>query len=597
MTIRYHNPIISGFHPDPSICCAGEDYFLVTSSFEYFPGVPLFHSRDLIHWRQIGYCLDRAGQLPLDQVRSSGGIFAPTIRYHAGTFYMVTTNITAKGNFYVTTQDPFGSWSDPIWVAQDGIDPSLLFDDNGRTYLTTTGFMSDPEDTARKVPVIQQSEIDIVTGALLTKPRPIWGGTGGSFPEGPHLYPINGQYYLMIAEGGTEYGHLETMARSHSPWGPWESCPHNPVLTHRSTASPIQATGHTDLTQASDGSWWLVCLGIRPSGMPRAHHLGRETFLAPVTWDSSGWPHVGDGGHIALEMDGPHLPPVAWESPAGRDHFDAPQLGRAWNFIGNPDSASVSLTERPGWLRLLGNAKRLDDGTGVVFVGRRQEHFSCAVETAFDYDPACDGEEAGLSVWMNPRHHYDLSLTRGAGQRRIHVRGRIGSLATIVAEQPLPDGPVTLFIRADRYSYEFGFKTQGASEHVLATLESRYLSSEVAGGFTGVYVALFASANAQGCATPAFFDWFDYRALDVQGGLSTDSAVRDLLADDVAHSVLEQHLPALAAGRFPDFYANMSLLDLGALIPEQFPRATLRQVADDLRGNGNVALPRTNTEQ
>src|SRR5690349_10820543 len=174
--IRYRNPIIPGFHPDPSICRAGEDYFLVNSSFEYFPGVPLFHSRDLVHWRQIGYCLTRPSQLPLPNVRPSGGVFAPTIRHHDGTFYMITTNISRGGNFYVTTQDPFGEWSEPTWVAQGGIDPSLFFDADGKVYLTTTGYADAPNDPARKISTIIGSEIDIASGKLLTDPRPIWNG-------------------------------------------------------------------------------------------------------------------------------------------------------------------------------------------------------------------------------------------------------------------------------------------------------------------------------------------------------------------------------------------------------------------------------------
>lgn len=276
---RFHNPIIPGFHPDPSICRVGEDYFLVNSSFAYFPGVPLFHSRDLVHWQQIGHCLTRPSQLPLSHSGPSGGIFAPTIRYHQGRFYMVTTNISGGGNFFVTAADPFGEWSEPVWLAQGGIDPSLFFHQE-RAYLTSTG-VPEEGDPAGQGQGILQSEIDLASGSLLSRPRLIWRGTGGAFPEGPHLYQLGRYFYLMVAEGGTEYGHSEVIARSDSPWGPWESCPHNPILTHRGQRSPIQALGHADLVEAQDGSWWMVCLGIRPV-FPNAHHLGRETFLAPV---------------------------------------------------------------------------------------------------------------------------------------------------------------------------------------------------------------------------------------------------------------------------------------------------------------------------
>jgi xylan 1,4-beta-xylosidase len=513
--IPFTNPIIPGFHPDPSVCRVGQDYFLVTSSFEYFPGVPLFHSGDLVHWRQIGHCLTRPSQLPLQDIRPSGGIFAPTIRHHDGTFYMITTNVTGGGNFYVHTRDPFGEWSEPIWVDQGGIDPSLFFDDDGRVYLTsnyaTPTPVPDEIDPATFSWGIQQSEIDVTTGRRLSEPRPIWSGTGGKYPEAPHLYKIRGTYYLMIAEGGTEYGHMETIARSASPWGPWESCPHNPILTHRSLQSPIQALGHADLVEAHDGSWWLVCLGIRPHGYPPCYHLGRETFLAPVSWDDRGWPHAGREGRIAVEIEGPHLAPVTWKPAAERDDFDGQRLGVQWNCIGNPRAEDWSLLDRPGTLRLRGNAARLDDGPPVTFVGRRQQHFDCDVSTLLDFAPAVDGEEAGLTAWMNPRHHYDLFVTRQAGQRRIAVRRRIGSLAATVASEPVGDGPVILTIHTDRESYTFCFSAADRNLHTLASGETRYLSTEVAGGFTGVYFALYATGNGQESRAPAFFDWFDYR--------------------------------------------------------------------------------------
>ena len=240
--MSYRNPVLPGFHPDPSVCRVGEDYYLVTSSFEYFPGVPIFHSRDLVHWRQIGHCLTRPSQLPLERAPSSTGIYAPTIRHHDGTFYMITTNVSDGRHFYVSAQDPAGEWSEPVWVdvrEQIGgsIDPSLFFDDDGRVYLTCTG-------PGWK---IFQVEIDLASGKLLSEPRLISRGTGNRCPEGPHLYKIGGFYYLMLAEGGTEYGHLESIARGESPWGPFTPCPHNPILTHRNVDSPVQATGHADL--------------------------------------------------------------------------------------------------------------------------------------------------------------------------------------------------------------------------------------------------------------------------------------------------------------------------------------------------------------
>jgi xylan 1,4-beta-xylosidase len=530
--MRLTNPIIPGFHPDPSVCRVGDDYYLVNSSFEYVPGVPIFQSRDLVHWRQIGYCLTRPNQLPLPLNVPSLGIYAPTIRSHNGTFYMITTNVDLmyssggqKGNFYVSTDDPAGEWSEPIWVDQSGIDPSLFFDDDGRVYLTSfyapSTASTDP-NTTNPDWGIQQSEIDIATGRRLSEPRVIWSGTGGSNPEGPHLYKINGRYYLMIAEGGTEYGHMETIARSEGPWGPWEACPHNPILSHRSFYSPIQATGHADLVEAQDGSWWLVCLGVRPQPFSKLHHLGRETFLAPVTWDDDGWPHVGDNGRIALSMEGPNVPEVTWPAPASRDNFDGPTLGLDWNFLRWPRAEDWSLAARPGFLRLLGNATRLDDGSGVAFVGRRQEHVQCEVATLLDFTPEADEQEAGLTIWMNQSHHYDIAVTQLQGKRHIIVRRRIGTLSAIVASEPLLDGPVTLQVRAAQQAgafslavsltYTFSYALAQDQPRELASGEARYLATEVAGGFTGVYFALYATANGAKATAPADFDWFEYRA-------------------------------------------------------------------------------------
>ncbi len=312
--MKFKNPIIPGYYPDPSICRVGSDYFLVTSSFEYFPGVPIFHGRDLVNWQQIGYCLTRPSQLPLDGCSASGGVWAPTLRFHDGTFYMTSTNTTGGGHFYVTAINPAGRWSEPIWVAGGGFDSSFFFDEDGVVYFQWFEY----EQSAG----IYQTEIDIATGVHLTEPKVIWDGTGGRSPEGPHLYKIDGHYYLMAAEGGTEDGHMITIARGKSPWGPWESCPHNPILSHRSLDRPIQTTGHGDLIQDTDGSWWMVFLGTRPVGYPRYHILGRETFLAPVTWEA-GWPIVGNNGTVELEMDGPLPTPDPWdENEPLCDDFD-----------------------------------------------------------------------------------------------------------------------------------------------------------------------------------------------------------------------------------------------------------------------------------
>lgn len=316
--MRYQNPVVTGFYPDPSVCEANGKYYLVCSSFQYFPGVPLFESDDLINWTQIGHVLTRPTQVQLAHVPSSGGVFAPTIRYNNGRFYMVTTNDTTHENFYVWTDDIHGEWSDPITIDQGGIDPSLLFD-NGHVYFISNG----ADDMG--VGGVTQCEIDIETGRKLTPSRCIWQGTGGRYLESPHMYRIGGWYYLMAAEGGTEYGHMIVLARGQTPWGPFKACPYNPILTNRDKAPGIiQGIGHGDLIQAPGGEWFILSLGFRQIHMwMRFHHLGREVFLTPVHFERNGWLYCGNDGtteefyDIASDKPQPARPSILSGTPTG----------------------------------------------------------------------------------------------------------------------------------------------------------------------------------------------------------------------------------------------------------------------------------------
>lgn len=498
--MKYKNPIIPGFYPDPSICRVGEDFYLVNSSFAYSPGVPIWHSKDLIHWQQIGHCLTRNNQLQLDESPMSGGIYAPTLRYHNGRFYMVTTNIDNGGHFYVWSDDPTGEWSDPIFVDQPGIDPSLFFDDDGKVYFTSTGDLHSNG--------IYQFEIDIETGQKLSDTRLVWEGTGGAFPEGPHIYKVNGYYYLMCAEGGTEYGHMVTIARSKTPYGPFESCPSNPILSHRSLRSFIHATGHADLVEAQDGSWWAVFLGIRPVGglPPYRHHLGRETFLAPVHWTEDGWPIIGNNGMVELEMEAETLPTVEGEEEPEVDHFDGVQLGMKWNFIRNSQNVDWSLVKRKGWLTLSGSKVRLTDKGTPAFIGCRQQHFDCDISTRLEFDPL-EGDEAGLAVYMNEKYHYSIGLTKVDGSNKITCRRQVGSLTVETHSLSVKGSIVDLRIKALPEKYLFFYKCQGQEWDLLGEAETHLISTEVAGGYTGVYVGMY---NYSPAGTNAYFDWFKY---------------------------------------------------------------------------------------
>jgi xylan 1,4-beta-xylosidase len=504
----FSNPVISGFHPDPSICRVGDNYYLVNSSFEYFPGVPVFLSKDLVHWKQIGYCLTRKSQLPLDKTKASGGIFAPTIRYHDGTFYMITTNVYGGGNFYVTAKDPAGPWSEPVWLDKEGMDPSLFFDDGGTVYYTRHEGQSDG--------YIAQAVLNLTTGKLEDKLRKIWGGTGSVWPEGPHLYKIKGRYYLMIAEGGTGYDHSVTVARSDSPWGPFESDPDNPILTHRNRPElPIQAVGHADIVDTPDG-WWMVCLGIRPQG-GRFHHIGRETFLAPVVFNEQGWPVVNGNGTIEPVMRAPKLKQHIWQSPAARDNFDRDSFALVWNFLRNPHEQDCSLTERPGFLRLKGSAITMSDQDSPAFVGRRQTDFNCVASTLLYFEPNGENEEAGLVVRANDKNHYEIGVTLRDGKRRVFFRKVLkGETIEPVNYADIEPGPVILIVKASPLSYEFSCKSSRGDTQVLGKALTKDLSVEAIGFengmcFTGVYFGMYASGNGKACTAPADFDWFEYK--------------------------------------------------------------------------------------
>jgi beta-xylosidase len=486
----YRNPVIPGFHPDPSVCRVDDTYYLVTSSFTYFPGIPIFRSTDLVSWEQIGNVLDRPSQLDLEHTTSWGsfGVCAPTIRFHDDRFWVIVAVTTEKGapNYFVTAQDPAGPWSDPVYVDLPGIDPDLSWDAEGTCWVHWAGTH------------ITRVPIDDRTGRLLAEPQFTWSGTGMAWPEAPHLFERNGVWYLLIAEGGTERGHAVSIARGPSPTGPWKANPNNPILSHRSTDSPIQNTGHADLVEAVDGSWWLVALGVRPQGTtPGYHVLGRETFLAPVVW-SDGWPVVAP-----LELEMPVRPPGAAGAVRrhDRDDFDDGELDPAWVAVRRAPRDFISLDARRGWLTLRGDGRSLDDPF-PAFLGRRQQHHRCRVAVLVDAGP---DTEAGLAVYMDERSHYAIELAGGL----VLARARVGPVSSIVGEAPrtaatqvlvadiAPEGMGGDVIR-------LGFEGEDHEMTVLAELDGRYLSTEVASGFVGRTIGMF-SVNGDAC-----FDWFSH---------------------------------------------------------------------------------------
>ena len=483
--MKYKNPIIPGFNPDPSICRVGDDFYLVTSTFEFFPGVPIYHSKNLVNWELINYCLTTDTQLPLEGARASGGIYAPTIRYHKGVFFMTTTNVSTGGNFIVHTRDIYGKWSDPAYVDQGGIDPSLFWDDDGECYFVSNGLDSEGRVS------IYLCQLDPFTGKKHTPTKLISYGCGGRYPEAPHIYKKDGYYYLMLAEGGTEYGHMETMQRSKSIYGSFEKCPHNPILSHRDTPGPIQATGHADIVEDQNGNWWLVCLAIRPIKGYQLHHIGRESFLAPVIWDENGWPVVGNNGKIDFEMDAP-LPGPA-PKPVSHDFcdsFDKDSLDLRWSFVRNPRRENYRLEK--GRLFLTGGDTLSAPLGHPTMIGVRQTAFDIEATATIEGEIE-EGQIAGLSAFYNNEHHYDIFITKGENGHEVCLRKRVADIEAIVAREKIDyNGNAHLKITSNDEWYTFLYERD--DEFVeLGRGKTSLLATEVTcpNTFTGVFIGVF----------------------------------------------------------------------------------------------------------
>ncbi|MCM1267383.1 MAG: glycoside hydrolase family 43 protein [Bacteroidales bacterium] len=485
--MQLQNPIIRGFYPDPSICEAEGKYYIACSSFQYLPGVPIFESEDLVNWKQVANALTRTTQVELHQVPSSGGVFAPTLRYHDGTFYMVTNNNTFGKNFYITTTDIRGEWSDPIFVDQEGIDPSLLFD-GGKVYFTSNGSYGPDRGC------ILQCEIDIRTGKKLTESIPIWNGSGGRYIESPHLYHIGDWYYLMVAEGGTEYGHMITYARSRDPFGPFEGYEGNPVLTNRNMEGHrcrIQGIGHGDLIQDKAGNYYIVCLGFRQSGEWQPyHHLGREVFLTPVFWKEDGWFTAGEQGVVTewmdVELDGKQDTDIYNVSSANLD-----QCALRWSYLRDYHKENYEFTKNR--INLKGTAVTLEEADTPTFMGIRQSEF----DTRLAVKVSGQAREAGVTFYMDECQHYDLALVREDGARKVILRLHVGDASCVAGtvDPDQGDAAVEVLVTSDAEKYDFYCMVNGEKKF-LGSARTKYLSSEVAGGFTGVLMGLYAVDEA-----------------------------------------------------------------------------------------------------
>jgi len=521
----FRNPVLPGFHADPSVCRFGDDFYLVNSTFQYFPGVPVYHSKDLVNWQQIGNCLTRPSQVDLRGTDGNSGIYAPTIRCHNGRFYMVTTVFPSRRHFYVWTDNPAGEWSEPVVIdfAIGSCDPTLFFDDDKCYFLWKAA--ADETRPGIKPGVINICEIDVVTGKRLGEIHHLGTGLGGRYPEGPHIYKKDGYYYLLLAEGGTEHGHHVNILRSRSLFGPYEPNPANPILTHFSMKmqnSEIQGLGHADLVQAPDSSWWMICLGYRTSGYLQ-HVMGRETMLAPVRWDEGAWPVVNGDGTLQTAMACPTLPLVPLPQDPIREEFNyavrqAPAssyhalgMPMGWMSLCNPDYTRYSLTERKGFLRLRPTTVDLSATASPTFVARRQTERHFTATALLDLSHLAEGMQAGITAYAAPLNHYDVVAEMRNGKIIVKSNVRLGQTAHSEREITVTGTQAWLRITSDKDFYYMQASADGIHYTPLAKMEYRFLSTETIGGFTGVMLGVFTQSRHDNDSGYVDIDWFEYQ--------------------------------------------------------------------------------------
>ena len=519
----FKNPVIPGFYPDPSVCRVGDDYYLATSSFEWFPGIPIFHSKDLVNWKQIGHALTRPSQLNMVKNRASSGVWAPTIRHHNGLFYLIATCKQCGDNMYVTSKTAEGPYSDPVFLkTPNGIDPSLFWDDDGRCWFTANRKPQPEKWPGHRIIYIQ--ELDLKKGELIGEPIDLTFGIKDSIPgtEAPHIYKINGTYYLITAEGMTWNNHMVCMYYSDKVTGPYKQVPHNPVLSHRDKPeSPIQHTGHADLVQTQNGDWWAVLLGVRKFG--NNYYLGRETFLTPVSFDGI-QPVFNPGiGEVLIKDKRPNLPwtPVVTNHS---DDFAEHTLMPFWNFLRTPQTKWYDLKSEPGWLGLHLRPETVKDVANPSLIARRFQHHQFTAQTKLRFEPQNTHEVAGLVALQNDRFHYRLEMSLNPDSvseesetpyeirlYKVFSKQRKQLNEVLIAQAPYSENLVILNMEVDNMDVRFSYGTSGSTLIPIGDTQScEPFTSNYAGGFTGAYVGMYASSQGTYSENIAWFDWFKY---------------------------------------------------------------------------------------
>ncbi|MGA9658984.1 MAG: glycoside hydrolase family 43 protein [Asticcacaulis sp.] len=506
---QYENPIMPGYYPDPSIERVGDDYYLINSSFAYYPGIPIFHSKDLVNWTQIGNAIDRPGMLDFSGLATSRGVFAPDISYHDGTFYIINTCVGCKENFLITAKDPAGPWSDPVWFDFEGIDPSILWDDNGKVYIANNGPPEgQPLYEGHRAIWLQEFDVAtnklvgprkvVVNGGVDMSKKPIW-------IEGPHIFKKDGFYYLMAAEGGTEVNHSEVIFRSKDVFGPYEPSKNNPILTQRDLdpkrPSPITSSGHADLVETQNGQWFAVFLATQPYD-GNLFNTGRETFMLPVTW-KDGWPIIlPHGESIPLAVDLPNIPGQVQEPHYTRysHHFgysaDMDHKPLDWLQVRTPDKPFLTVFN-PETVGLTALPEAIGDtASHPAFIGLRQRHVFATFSSKLDYKPLAEGDRAGIMAIQNDNFYIFYGLAMRNGKTVLEVTRRAGPTdprdGVVIASIPAPNGAVRIKTEINAGKARFTYGPEGAETMVAQDVDATNLSTDKAGGFVGTLIGLYA---------------------------------------------------------------------------------------------------------
>lgn len=522
------NPILSGFYPDPSICKAGADYYLVNSTFSYFPGLPVFHSKDLQHWKQVGNVISRSSQMDFMRDRLSRGLFAPAINYHDGLYYVTCTLIDRKGNFVVTATNPAGPWSDPVWIPEvNGIDPSLLFDGD-KTYIIYNSDAPDNKPLYEGHRTLRMYEFDVknlkvkgtetilINGGVDISKKPIW-------IEGPHIYKRDGYYYLIAAEGGTAINHSEVVFRSTAVKGPYTPYDKNPILTQRdldpNRKNPVTSTGHADFVEGPDGKTYAVFIATRPYEGDY-YNLGRETFIAPVKWEG-GWPVINPGSRevkYSYPVNFPAIPqkdalPMNGDFSYTLDFKKG--LSSQFLFLRTPDSSWYSLKTKKDQLTM-NLLPETCMGTGnPAFIGKRQQHLNATATTEMDFNTQMDNEKSGLLIFQGEYHFYYIckSISKGVPVVQLYKGNADKKDMELIIEQPLSKATVKTYLRinSNRDQCSFYYAEQPEQWKLLKDkLDGKYLSTKVAGGFVGSLFALYATSSGKPSTNKTTFSWLKY---------------------------------------------------------------------------------------